>query len=98
MLYQIRQQARVGLMATTQTWLYTVQDLEKIPNSGPHVGPMFLEQHPDASDRLFELLDGVIVERPQPTFAASIIVSQLAFQVMNFIHEHKLNGAAMMVV
>ena len=85
-------------MATTQTRLYTVQDLEKIPKSGPHIGSLFLEQHPDASDRHFELLDGVIVERPQPTFAASIIVSQLAFQVMNFIHEHKLNGAAMMVV
>ncbi len=85
-------------MATTQTRLYTVQDLEKIPKSGPHVGPMFLEQHPDASDRHFELLDGVIVERPQPTFAASVIVSQLAFHVMNFIHEHNLDGATMMVV
>src|SRR5258708_31009595 len=98
MLYQIRQQAGVGLMATTQTRLYTVQDLENIPKSGPHVGPMFLEQHLDASDRHFELLDGVIVERPQPTFAASVIVSQLAFQVMDFIHSHKLNGAPMMVV
>jgi Uma2 family endonuclease len=85
-------------MATTQTRLYTVQDLEKIPKTGPHVGPMFLEQHPDASDRHFELLDGVIVQRPQPTFAASVMVSHLAFQVMNFIQEHNLDGATMMLV
>src|SRR5436305_242722 len=43
-------------------------------------------------------LDGVIVERPQPTFGASVIVSQLAFQVMRFIHEHNLDGTTMMVV
>lgn len=59
---------------------------------------MFLEQHPDASDRHFELLDGVIVKRPQPTYAASVIASQLAFEIVNFIHEHNLDGATMMVV
>ena len=85
-------------MTTTPPRLYTVQDLEQIPKSGPHVGPMFLEQHPDASDRHFELLDGVIVERPQPTYAAALMASQLAFQVMNFNEEHHLDGATMMVV
>ncbi|HLY25955.1 MAG TPA: Uma2 family endonuclease, partial [Aggregatilineales bacterium] len=60
--------------------------------------PMFLEQHPDASDRHFELLDGVIIERPQLTFAASIIMSELAFRVTSFVHEHNLGGATMMLV
>jgi Uma2 family endonuclease len=85
-------------MTTTPTRLYTVQDLEKIPKTGPHVGPMFLEQHPDASDRLFELLDGVIVKRPQPTYGAAVMVTHLAVEVMNFIEECHLDGAAMLVV